>query len=437
MKSHPIENFKAALSRPLPKPVWRLPILTALLFLAAGCHRDDVKVYRIAKEQNQASQPAAPALPTDSPNPKLPQGHPDISTMPGATLAAPATAAPQLTWKTPAGWTELPPGEMRVASFKVAGAGGKQADVSVIPLPGMAGTDAANVNRWRGQVGLPVVTDDELQKAAEKVEAGGQPAQLYDIAGTNPGSGSAERILGVIQHRDGMAWFYKMTGDAGLVEQQKPAFAEFLKSLNFGAPAQTQTEMPAATGGDMGALLSAGAPAQTQSQLQPGHLKIDDTTMPANAPSSTAVPSVSHNGQPNWQVPAGWQEVSGGQFLVAKFNIAGDGGATAAVNVSSSPGDGGGQLANLNRWRGQLGLEPETKEIPPTRIGPPGADIPAAGILTVDYTGTESKTGKPARLVGSIVQQNGQTWFYKLMGDAKVVESQKAAFTQFVQGVKY
>jgi hypothetical protein len=408
MKSHPIENFKAALSRPLPKPVWRLPILTVLLFLAAGCHRDDVKVYRIAKEQDQASQPAAPALPTDSPNPKLPQGHPDISTMPGATLAASASAAPQLTWKTPAGWKEVPPSELRVASFKVAGAAGKQADVSVIPLLGMAGTDAANVNRWRGQVGLPVMTDDELQKSAESIEAGGQPAQLYDITGQNPASGETSRILGVIQHRDNTAWFYKMTGDAGLVEQQKPAFVEFLKSLNFGAPAQAQAELPS------------------------GHPAVGDMGAP-----TAAVGPVSHDGQPNWQVPAGWQEVSGGQFLVAKFNIAGDGGAAAAVNVSSSPGDGGGQLANLNRWRGQLGLEPETKEIPPPRIGPPGADIPAAGILTVDYTGTDSKTGKPARLVGSIVQQNGQTWFYKLMGDAKVVESQKAAFTQFVQGVKY
>ena len=30
-----------------------------------------------------------------------------------------------------------------------------------------------------------------------------------------------------------------------------------------------------------------------------------------------------------------------------------------------------------------------------------------------------------------------QTWFYKLMGDSKVVESQKDAFTKFVQSVKY
>ena len=383
-----------------PSAQW-LTLLMPVLLLTAGCHRYDVKVYRIAKDQDQSSQPAAPALSTDSPNPKLPAGHPDISTLPGAPSSASAPA--QLTWKTPAAWTEAPPSDMRVASFKVAGTDGKQADVSVIPLPGMAGTDAANVNRWRGQVGQPVMTDDELQKAAENIEAGGQPAQLYDIAGKNLAGGGAERILGVIQHRAGTAWFYKMTGDADLVEQQKPAFVEFLKSLNFGAAAQAQTEMPApnpAAGGDMRALLSAAAPA------------------------------VAGN-KPTWQVPSGWQEVAGGQFLVAKFTLTGDGGAAAAVNVSSSPGDGGGLAANVNRWRGQLGLG-SIVEVLTTPV-----DVSGGKASLVDFSGKDAQTGKQSRLVGVIVSQADQTWFYKLMGDAKVVESQKETFTKFVQSAKY
>jgi hypothetical protein len=399
MSNHPTK-------RSANQSVRLLVLVMPLLLLATGCHRDDVKVYRIAKDQDQSSQQIAPALPTDSPNPKLPPGHPDISSMPGAP--APASAAPQLTWKTPAGWTEVPPGEMRVASFKVAGANGKQADVSIVPLPGMAGTDSANVNRWRGQVGLSVVTDDELQKAAENVEAGGQPAQLYDIAGTNPGGGGAERILGVIQHRDDMAWFYKMTGDADLVEQQKPAFIEFLKSLNFGAAAQRQTEMPAANpagGGDMGGLLSAAAPA-------------------------------AGGNKPNWQVPAGWQEVAGGQFLVAKFTLTGDGGAAAAVNVSSSTSEEGRSLTgNVNRWRGQLGLPPMSDDLGDRLFT--NVVVNGGKATLVDLTGKDVRTGQPARLVGIVVSLPDQTWFYKLMGDAKVVESQKDAFTRFVQGVKY
>ncbi len=386
---------------------WPLVLAPLLALLVAGCHRDEVKVYRVAKDQDQPQQQTAPALPTDSPNPSLPPGHPDISSASTAPLpAASASALPQLTWKTPDGWTEVPPGQMRVASFKVNGVDGKSADVSVIPLPGLAGSDDANVNRWRGQVGLSPASPDELKKSAESVEAGGQPAQLYDIAGQNPGSGDAERILGVIQHRDDMAWFFKMTGDAGLVEKQKPSFVAFLESLNFVA-APTPTALPAS------------------------HPSVGDMGMGA----SPAAAPISSEGKPNWQVPSGWQEVSGGQFLVAKFMLTGDGGGTAAVNVSNSSGEGGGLIGNVNRWRGQLGLaswsEAEANQSVTT------IDVAGGKASLVDLSGTDARTGQATRLIGVIVPQSGQTWFYKLMGDAKVVESQKAAFTQFVQGVKY
>lgn len=374
-------------------------LLPLLQLSAAGCFGDQIKVYRVAKEQNQPMQMTAPALPTDSPNPTLPPGHPDISGM--AASSAGAAAQSPLTWTTPSGWTEMPAGEMRVASFKVSGADGKQADVSVIPLGGMAGTDLGNVNRWRGQVGLPEITETELQKSAQNVEANGQPAQLYDVAGTNPSSGDKTRIVGVIQHRPDATWFYKMTGDADLVEQQKPAFIEFLKSLKM-QPAQAQAEMPSGhpAVGDMGA-----------------------------APAASA--SVSHEGQPKWEVPQGWQEVSGGQFLVAKFNLAGDGGASASVNVSSSAGDGGGLAANVNRWRGQLGL-PASSEITATTV-----QVTSGEAKRVEIEGTSAQTGRPAKLIGVMVSQSDRVWFYKLMGDPKLVESQKDAFVKFVQSAKY
>jgi hypothetical protein len=406
VKTRPLEKCEVVLRRRFPKRAWLPPVLMPLLLLlVAGCHRDEVKTYRVAKDQDQAQPQTTPALPTDSPNPALPPGHPDISSAPGTSLPAMSRAGlPQLTWKTPEGWTEVPPGEMRVASFKIQGQNGKQADVSVVPLPGMPGTDDANVNRWRGQVGLPSVSPEELKKSGENVEAAGQPAQLYDIAGQNPGNGEAARILGVIQHRADAVWFFKMTGDADLVEQQKPAFVAFLKSVNFTAAA-APTGLPASHPpvGDMGTLM---------------------------APTAT----ISSEGKPNWQVPAGWQEVSGGQFLVAKFTIAGDSGAVA-VNVSSSPGEGGGLVGNVNRWRGQLGLAPLSEgEVNKSATA---IDVQGGKASLVDLSGTDARTGQPTRLVGVMVPQSGQTWFYKLMGNAKVVESQKDAFTQFVQSAKY
>jgi hypothetical protein len=115
----------------------------------------------------------------------------------------------------------------------VAGKEGKQADVSVVPLPGLAGGDLDNVNRWRGQVGLKGVTQEELARLAQPVTIDHQAAQLYEQAGENPGSGGKSRILAAVTRREGVAWFFKMTGDDELVAQQKPAFIEFLQSVAF------------------------------------------------------------------------------------------------------------------------------------------------------------------------------------------------------------
>jgi hypothetical protein len=365
--------------------------MTALLSLS-GCGRGEVQVYRVAKEAPESVPPTQ----------MLPLGHPDS-----------APAMPRLKWNLPAGWEEQTPGEMRAASFKVKGQGIKQADVSVVPLPGMAGGDFNNVNRWRSQVGLPSVKEEELAKLAQEVEIAGSKASLYDQAGENPATGERSRILAVVLHREGIAWFFKMTGDDELLAQQKPVFVEFLKSIKFEAQEV--------------AVLPPSHPPIERGSLPPGHPNISPLPVAAAVPSS--------EGKPSWQVPDGWKEIPGGQFLVAKFAITSKGNSQAAVNVSMSAGDGGGLMANVNRWRQQLGL---------AEIG--GGDLPKVvaeiavqgGKATlVELDGIDARTGQKAKLLGALVPQAGQTWFYKLMGDAKVVGGQKDAFTKFVQTVKY
>jgi hypothetical protein len=363
------------------------------LFAAAGCGRDTVKVYTVDSNDTTVVTPPPAAMP-----PGMPDG-----------IAAPDTAGPpQLKNTLPDGWQEKPLSAMRVASFDVAG-NGKTADVSVIPLGGMAGGDLANVNRWRGQVGLPPLADTDLQKLAEQITVAGQPADLYDIAGTDPGSGDAERILGVISHRDDTAWFFKMTGDTALVENQKPAFIAFLKSVAFGKPSAPS--------------------AMDMSQLPPSHPAIPGMTLPgATQPSADAA------SQPAWTVPADWKPGQLEEFLVAKFIIQGGGNATAAVNVSQLAGDGGGLLPNVNRWRGQLGQPPVSAD---DIAKLPTIDTAGAKATVVDISGTDPSSSQPERLVGVVLPLNGGTWFYKLMGDANVVAQQKDAFIKFVQSAKY
>jgi hypothetical protein len=138
--------------------------------------------------------------------------------------------------------------------------------------------------------------------------------------------------------------------------------------------------------------------------------------------------------KPTWTIPAGWQEGQLAQFLVAKFVIAGADGAQAAVNVSSLAGDGGGLLPNVNRWRAQLGLAPLADA---DLANLPTIDASGGKATLIEFSGTDARTGKPAALVGMVLPLGGQTWFYKLMGDADIVAQQKQALTQFVQSAKY
>jgi hypothetical protein len=55
----------------------------------------------------------------------------------------------------------------------------------------------------------------------------------------------------------------------------------------------------------------------------------------------------------------------------------------------------------------------------------------------VDIVGANAETGQSARLVAAIVPHGDKTWFYKLMGNGKVVEGQKNSFVEFVKTVQY
>ncbi len=372
--------------------------VATLAILATGCGRDSVKVYKADSSDAPVTPPPA-ATPAAMP-----------ATMPDGLPVPDNSGQPKLKYTLPDGWKEKPLTQLRVASFEVSN-NGKTADISVVPLGSMAGGDLANVNRWRGQVGQPPISDDELAKSVENIVITGKPSGLYDIVGTSPGSGEAERIVAAILHGDSATWFFKMSGDPDLVENQKANFVAFLKSLEFGPPAA-----------------SANPTAADLSQLPPSHPAIPGLNLAAQPASDAAAA-----GTPTWTVPADWQAGPLAQFLVAKF-IIGSGDTAAAVNVSQLDGTGGGLLPNINRWRGQLGQPPLTDA---DIAALPTIDATGTKATLVDVSGTDKRTGKAARLIGVIVPLSGQTWFYKLMGDANLVAQQQAAFTQFVQSAKY
>lgn len=149
-----------------------------------------------------------------------------------------------------------------------------------------------------------------------------------------------------------------------------------------------------------------------------------------NAMANTAVPTGSD--ALAWSAPAHWVAKAPGAMRKGSFAIKGTNGPDADLSITAFPGDTGGLLANLNRWRGQLAL-------PPLAAGDlDGAvqhfDGTGLHFDVVDFAGTAN--GAPTRTLGAVLSRAGETWFFKLMGPDALVAAEKPAFLEFLRSVK-
>lgn len=159
------------------------------------------------------------------------------STRPSAeTAESNGGAAAGLVYDTPEGWTEKAGSMMRDVNFTFGPNG--EGECYVARLPGAGGGLAANVNRWRSQMGAEALTDEQVAALPTR-PLFGQPATFVSVDGTfSPGMGSDQkfadyRLMGLILAGEGGAVFVKMTGPKSLVEQNGAAFDQFVSSLNI------------------------------------------------------------------------------------------------------------------------------------------------------------------------------------------------------------
>lgn len=175
--------------------------------------------------------------------PELPDGHPPIG---GAAANAPAGGAMggmaaaglptdavsknnALVWTAPANWQERAPGSIRKGSYTVPGEGGAVGDLSITAFPGDTGGLHANVNRWRGQVGLAPLSDTDVEKSITSFETNGLKIILVEMVG--PSGNPPTRLLGAIVPYERETWFFKLTGPDTLVASQREAFRTFLSTV--------------------------------------------------------------------------------------------------------------------------------------------------------------------------------------------------------------
>jgi hypothetical protein len=360
---------------------WRLLVLCVPLCIAA-CRDSRVATYRIPKENDTPPATRALAAPVAAPG--------------GFQIAAPATSG--LVWTAPADWKPKTGSSMRKGSYDVGASEGGAADLAITAFPGDVGGDLANVNRWRGQLALPPISDAELPAALTTLSANGVAMKIADLTGgpaDNP-----QRMLGAIVPHGGATWFFKLTGPAAVVTNAKAAYLDFLQTIKTAAIVAEAT---------------------------PPHAPV---APPAAEMVNTPVIKADGPGL-KWTAPSHWQDKPPTAMRKATYVVPGAGGANGEISVTAFPGEVGGELANVNRWRGQFQLPALTAaELPAavTRLTANGLQI-----ALVDFS--SGTTDNPQRLLGAIVPDNGATWFFKFTGPSALVGAERPAFLNFLQSL--
>ncbi|MEM7516369.1 MAG: hypothetical protein AAF368_05540 [Planctomycetota bacterium] len=302
-------------------------------------------------------------------------------------------------WDLPSGWSEKAATSMRQGNFAIDARPAVEAYLTL--LPGDAGGLAANVNRWRKQMGQAPL-DEAAVRSLPTVKLLGQPAIWIELIGDFTGMGGASvensKLAGTILEFPQGSVFLKMTGPRADVDAELPAFRSLIASLRIareeGEAERTQSE-------------DAGGSPSSPKRFDPRALE--------------------------WAKPDGWEEVQASTMRLASFNLDDDGSTECYLTVLG--GDGGGVQANFDRWNTQLGHGALTpKEIAEfDRVTVLGQDVPVFQ-ATGQYSGMMSQgSAKPDYgMLGTMVTLGESSLFIKLIGPADVVNENRSRFFEFV-----
>jgi hypothetical protein len=374
---------------------FRGPALLALasilagLAVACGGGRQEREITQTRTVRT--ARPIPPMAPFDDsvrfgldPGTAPPAGHGPAGSGPAATGPAEGgPAAPTYAWDLPPGWSEGPAGPMRLGSFRVDGH--PDLDVSLIVLPGDGGGAAANVNRWRKQMGLDPITDADAA-ALPPADVLGAKGILVRLDGAYRGMGGGEaqpdfRLLGVVVPDGGSTLFLKMVGPAPAVAEQEASLLALGRSLRRAASAEVDL-----------------------SKLRP-------------------VP------------PEGWTVGPAKPMRLATYHPGGREDVECSLVVLT--GTGGGLDANVNRWRQQMGQAPlsaqEIAALPEIDVlGRPSPVVEIEGT----YTAMDGASTASALLLGVIVQLPRECLYVKMTGPADAVRAERERLVRFCESLR-
>jgi hypothetical protein len=286
---------------------------------------------------------------------------------------------------------------MRFATLVVE-PGDRPLEIRVTPLALVARDPLGNVNRWRGQIGLPPVSEAELGSIVKSIDVAGRSVDLVNMMGETSGDAPRQQILAAIVPGDSQVWFFLMLDDAERVSRQADAFESFIRTVRLG-----DDSMRAA---------------------------VQSTTGSEPSPPGGLLPPSGSPEVMTWKLPAGWtQDSSENALRVATFRLADPGGEVA---ITRFPGDVGGLLANINRWRNQLSIPPvsDPAEQPSETIQVAGSP---AQLFDISQPGDGAAR---QRMLVVFLPRVDASWFIKMTGPYSRLDQEETAFREFLATIR-
>lgn len=205
----------------LPKSAAIVPAAFALAIglLLTGCDSAQPTSYRIPKEERTVAMPA----PVDTEK-QAPTAEGGMRVLPGMQEAADEAGA--VSYTIPEGWEEVPASGIRKANLKAVDENGS-AELTVLAFPGDVGGTLANINRWRGQIGLEEATAEDLSAFTENYTISKHVGLYVRL------EGGTQSILGGLLPFHGYTWFFKFQGASTTVLANEAKMKAFLDSVEL------------------------------------------------------------------------------------------------------------------------------------------------------------------------------------------------------------
>jgi hypothetical protein len=411
-----------------------LALAATCLFVSLGCRQaEQIQSYTVPKETKVAVAPssasAKPGEPTDrmlaailpadgqawffkvvGPIDDVAKHEKEINDFfAGLTLEVDGRAH----WKVPAGWKEEAGNGFREATIVIPADKRLEITVNKAGWTGTQENKLANVNRWRGQLQLPEISAQQLGEVSHETKTGDRTITVVDMKGQFKSGGMTPPFAGG-------TFGPRATGGTRSGPNQPTNLPE-------GHPPV-----------DLDPKIPAGHP-PVEPNLPTGHPPIDGTSEP---PAGVAPPTknASHS-VPTFTAPSTWKQIAATPPYRVELSVV-DGQRQAHVKLIDFRASDGPMmadpLANINRWRGEVGLEPLAKDGLAKASETIEIDGQPATFAAMVPDAAKSEQSKVVQAtLAAIARRGDQVWFIKLMGDRDLVAARKDEFKTFLKTIKF